>query len=105
MPRHLLGLVVAFCSLAFADDAPPRPERLAAELSEWPNQASWRNSDPWIAEHHRELRRMRPRVLALVFANDVSMETAQGHAAAVVSATAESTRFHGFSDPAAEPFL
>lgn len=100
-----LSLLLLTAALAIAGEEAPRPAGLSADLTEWPNQASWRNSDPWIAEHHRELVRMRPRVLALVFANDASMEAVRAHAAAVVSATAESTRFHGFEDPAAEPFL
>lgn len=105
MARSLLAAALLLLPLAFAGEEAPRPADLAHDLTEWPNRESWRNSDPWIAEHHRELRRMRPRVLVLVFANDVSLEAVRAHAAAVVSATAESTRFHGFEDPAAEPFL
>jgi hypothetical protein len=39
----------------------------------WPNRWSKANSDPWIAEHHDQLRQMRPRVLVLNFANGIGV--------------------------------
>ena len=35
----------------------------------WPNRTSSANSDPWLVEHHRSLRRMEPRILVINFAN------------------------------------
>jgi hypothetical protein len=48
---------------------------------------------------------MRPRVLALNFVNRRGMEGMQAQLGGVIDAIAEGTRNHGYSDPAAPPFL
>jgi hypothetical protein len=71
----------------------------------WPNEVSSANSDPWLAEHHAEIREMRPRVLAVNFVNRRSMEEMRGQLEGVAAAIAEGTRSHGYADPDAPPFV
>jgi hypothetical protein len=84
----------------------------------WPNQTSFANSDPWISAHHDDLRRMAPRFLAINFANGIglggndntdggplSAADLDARANAFLAAMQESSRFHGYEDAAAEPFL
>jgi subtilase family serine protease/PKD repeat protein len=74
-------------------------------LVEWPNAVSKANSDPWIAQHHAEIRRMKPRVLALNFVNRRSMDEMRTHLQGVIAAIAEATRYHGYADAAAPAFM
>jgi hypothetical protein len=83
----------------------PRPEGLSDDVSVWPNVESWRNSDAWLAEHHGEIREMRPRVVVVNFANEVGMEAVREHAEGVVGALAEGSRWHGYEDAGAPAFL
>jgi len=71
----------------------------------WPNSESESNSDPWIIDHHDELGVMQPRVLVLNFSNTTSMDAAAAKAEQFVRAIGESTRWHGYENPAAEIFL
>ncbi len=84
----------------------------------WPNQSSFASSDPWIAAHHDDLRRMAPRFLAINFANGIglggnddtdggplSAEDLEGRAQGFLDAMQESSRFHGYEDPGAPAFL
>jgi hypothetical protein len=71
----------------------------------WPNEVSSANSDPWLAEHHAEIREMRPRVLAVNFVNRRSMEEMRAQLEGVAAAIAEGTRSHGYADPDAPPFV
>jgi hypothetical protein len=84
----------------------------------WPNQASLASSDPWIAEHHDDLRRMSPRFLAINFANGIgsgggdnvndgllSAQDLEDRAQGFLEAMQESSRFHGCEDAGAQPFL
>jgi hypothetical protein len=71
----------------------------------WPNEISYTNSDEWLREHHDTLIRLEPKVLVLDFYNGgtlASIETLAGQQAA---ALAESSRFHGYADVTAPPFL
>ncbi len=72
---------------------------------EWPNEISKANSDPWLAEHHREIKVMRPKVLALNFVNHRTMEEMKGHLQKTIQAIAESSRYHGYKNPSAPAFL
>ena len=81
------------------------PGNLPDDLTVWPNKISFRNSDDWLWQNHDKIRKMRPRVLVLNFANDVSMAHIRKHVEGVVRATAEATRYHGFKDPAAPAFI
>ncbi|HOJ73247.1 MAG TPA: hypothetical protein PK458_00430 [Phycisphaerae bacterium] len=78
---------------------------LTDDLTVWPNQTCYRASEPWLAENHDHLRVMRPRVLVLNFANDVDMAGIQERTEKLIQALAESTRYHGYEDPAAPAFL
>jgi len=71
----------------------------------WPNAASSANSDPWIAQHHAEIREMRPRILALNFLNaspNSEMIAAMGKA---IDAIREGSRYHGYDHADAPAFL
>jgi hypothetical protein len=91
------------------EDAPPPDD--VVEVSDtdagptltWPNEHSSASSDPWLVEHHAELREMRPRVLVLNFVNAKTMEEAADQLADVVEAVAESSRYRGFDDPLNPP--
>ncbi len=71
----------------------------------WPNADSWANSDPWIVEHHQQITQMRPRVLAINYVNARSMEQMDAQLTEMREILAESSRWHGHSDPDAPPFL
>jgi len=81
------------------------PDNLSDDLTVWPNKVSYRNSDDWLWQNHDRIRKMRPRVLVLNFANDVSMEDIRKHVEGIIRATAEATRYHGFKDPTAPAFI
>jgi hypothetical protein len=82
-----------------------RPAGLTDDLTVWPNRVSFRNSDDWIWKNHDQIRKMRPRVLVLNFANDVDMPGIRERTEKLIRALAESTRYHGFEDPSAPAFL
>ncbi len=106
-------IVVTGCCLSLAGMAAaqmtqaviPPPRGLPDDETVWPNRASYRNSDPWLWQHHDQIRVMHPRVLVLNFANDVSMEQIRKHAGGVIRAMAEATRYHGYQRPDAPAFL
>lgn len=83
----------------------PAPEGLSDDLAVWPNVESRANSDEWIWRNHERIRVMRPRVVVLNFANDVDEAGVRTHAEGVAKAFAEATRYHGYADPAATPFV
>ncbi len=102
----------------------PNPDQAVSEGNPlgnacmWPNDESRASSDPWIAEHHDDLRRMAPRFLAINFANGIGLggnDNVDGgpvdqtmletKAQGFLDAMRESSRFHGYEDPSAEPFL
>ncbi len=82
-----------------------RPPDLPADPTVWPNRQSWRNSDPWLVANHDRIRKMRPRVLVLNFANDVDMAAIRKHAEGFIRATAQATRYHGYRAPGAPAFI
>lgn len=85
---------------------PARPETGAGgDLTVWPNAVSMANSDTWLIEHHDEIRKMRPRVLVLNFCNGFSRDKAEQTAKQLIGAIAESTRYHGYTDKNAPPFI
>jgi hypothetical protein len=102
----LNGALVGSCAtMAPVDRYGPSGAGLTGDTSIWPNRESFRNSDPWLAEHHDQIRRMRPGVLVLNFSNDTDMEAARVLTERVIGALAESTRYHGFRDPSSPAFL
>ncbi len=71
----------------------------------WPNAQSFANSDPWLVEHHQEITQLRPRVLAINYVNARSMEQMNAQLIEVRDLLAESSRWHGYADPDAPPFV
>jgi hypothetical protein len=71
----------------------------------WPNAESAANSDPWIVAHHQELREMHPRVLALNFVNGRTNADMEALIGQIFAGLKEGSRYHGYTDPAAPPFL
>ena len=85
---------------AGAQQAPPS----AADLV-WPNKESKANSDDWLRLHHGQIRQMQPRLLVLNFVNGLSAEEATQKVNRVIAAIREATRYHGYKNPTAPPFL
>jgi len=75
------------------------------DLTIWPNCDSSGNSDPWLIANHDKIGKMKPRVLVVNFANDVDMDGVKDRTRRLVRAFAESTRYHGYSNPDAPPFI
>src|ERR1043166_3765107 len=96
-----LGLLLFLIggSRAFGQPLPP------ASSGIWPNQESRANSDDWIRLHHNQIRQMRPRLLVLNFVNGLSQEAATKKVQELIAALRESSRYHGYSNPDAPPFL
>jgi hypothetical protein len=97
-------LVLASGSVGLASDDIARPQ-YPNDLTVWPNVVSKANSDPWIAENHDKIRKMNPRVLVLNFANGFSQEKAAEMANQLCRALTEGTRYHGYKDKNAPPFI
>lgn len=96
----------ALLLLAMALRGPQKAVSLTApDLTVWPNAVSSANSDRWLVEHHDELRRLEPKLLVLDFVNDVPLADVRKKVDELVAALAESSRWHGFEDPAAPVFL
>ena len=74
-------------------------------MVEWPNAESKANSDPWIAQNHDRITRMSPKALALNFVNGRSNADMNGLFSTIMSGLSEGSRYHGYSDASATPFL
>ena len=83
-------------------------------LRVWPNTISKHNSDRWLVQHHDELVRLEPRVLLLDFYDGtpgslqspvVTVDQVTQIATQQIAALALGSQYHGYSDPAAPPFL
>lgn len=105
----LLALVCALCAgcpdPVDPDDDDTGDDGTTADEGVWPNGQSAANSDPWIAEHHAEIRVMRPRILAINFVNDRSMDEMIEDVNGMIDVISEASRYHGHDDPDAPPFL
>jgi hypothetical protein len=97
--RFIVVSVVMTCVGLVAGQPP------ADDLTAWPNRVSRANGDPWLAANHDRLRVMRPRLLLINFSNEHSREHLDRLTRTLVSALAESTRYHGYADPRAPAFL
>ncbi|MBK8979276.1 MAG: hypothetical protein IPM29_25545 [Planctomycetes bacterium] len=98
----VLAAWIALLGPVLGAQAPQRaPAGYPADDTVWPNQHSFANSDPWLAEHHDGIRLLEPRVLVVNFANGASSERVQRHTEAMIAALAESSRYHGYADPTA----
>ncbi len=71
----------------------------------WPTDGHAANSDPWLAAHHQVITQMAPRVLVLNFENAATPSVALAAAQSQAAAIAEGSRYHGYSDDGARPFL
>ena len=87
------------------DSCSERPEQSACARSSWPNEYSQANSDPWLPAHHDAVRVLRPRVLVLDFHNEQTLQQVRRVAERQIEALAEGSRYHGYKDSDAEPFL
>lgn len=73
---------------------------------EWPNAESKATSDAWLVEHHDALTKMRPRVLAINLDNDPKTRSNfENHVKQLIAAIAEGSRYRGYVDAEAKPFL
>ena len=77
----------------------------AAPIVIWPNAESSKNSDPWLVQHHDEIQEMHPRFLVVNFANNRKLADVQARFQTQKEWMMEGTRYHGYSDPNAKPFL
>lgn len=89
----------------FRPDGTPTPLRDPADTRVWPNRSSCANSDDWISRNHDRIRQMRPRVLAINFSNRVDPAKPMKLVNQLLAALKESSRYHGYADPAAPAFL
>src|SRR5688500_16381083 len=115
MPRQLfliliLLLLPPLSAAGMGSDAAPldstsHPSRDPADLTLWPNQTSRANSDPWLIENHDRIRQMRPRVLLLNFSQEASRPKLEQLTRDLLAAIKESSRYHGYRDSNAPPFL
>ena len=71
----------------------------------WPTPDHGKNSDPWLVTHHDVISQMSPRVLVLNFFNGATSEQALATAQSQAAALNEGSRYHGYADSAAVPFL
>ena len=71
----------------------------------WPNAESAVNSDPWLIANHDRIRLMQPRVLVVNFVHGLAEPEARAKLDGLCAALRESSRWQGFRDPAAPPFL
>jgi len=99
MPRFLLAVALLLSSLIAC---------LAQErdrLMTWPNEFSRANGDPWLIEHHEQIREMHPRVLVINFSNAARREKVEKLVAGIIDAVAEGSRYHGYTNANAPAFL
>jgi hypothetical protein len=82
-----------------------RPEQAACAADTWPNAYSQANSDAWLDAHADALREMHPRVTVLNFHNALTEAEMRAVAERQINALAEGSRYHGYADPEAPPFL
>ncbi|MBX3229051.1 MAG: hypothetical protein KIT84_01835 [Labilithrix sp.] len=78
----------------------------SAEPTIWPNAKSRATSDPWLVANHDRLREMRPKVLTINFDNDATSKARwRTRVEEVIAGLAEGSRYHGYDDDRATPFL
>jgi len=99
------ALLAATASGACAATPDPSTPQYGSDLTVWPNAVSKANSDKWLVENHDKITKMRPRVLVLNFSNGFSQEKAAQMAKQLCGAVTEGTRYHGYKDKSAPPFV
>lgn len=90
---------------AGAVDAASPPSDAGAPPLIWPNEISSANSDPWLVQHHTEIREIHPRFLVIDFANGRTTASVMTRFQQQKEAMMEGSRYHGYSNPAAKPFV
>jgi hypothetical protein len=100
--RAVTALLLA---VAFGPCAAPHTSFAEADHTVWPNARSRANSDEWLVRNHDRIRQMRPRLLVLNFVNGLKPDEARAKVDRLIAALRESSRFHGYKDPDAKPFL
>jgi hypothetical protein len=90
----------------------PNGQCASTDLTVWPNTQSQANSDPWISQHHDQIRDLHPKVLAIDFANHANgtgtttfqemLDTINNH---MIPGLTEGSRFHGYSNASAPAML
>ncbi len=83
---------------------PPLPP-VVQGMIEWPNQFSKANSDPWLISNHDHISKMNPSLLVINFANGVQPAQVVSKVNSLIACVRESSRYHGYADPSAPPFL
>lgn len=71
----------------------------------WPNAVSRANSDPWLPQHHGQIRVLRPTVLALNFDNTKTMTQMSASLGRLAGAFKQGSRYHAYSNVAAPAML
>jgi hypothetical protein len=110
MVAHLLRLWIGLYTFSTAFAVSPlesssTPRSDPDDPTLWPNQLSRANSDPWLVENHDRLRQMRPRILLLNFSQEASLQKLEQLTTDLFQALRESSRYHGYGDSKALPFL
>lgn len=119
-----LGLAIGGCGASrdAPPGAPPSTEGLDAGADggvvpesdsgsgdgglEWPNVDHTASSDSWIVEHHDQITKMRPRVLAINLDDDpVTRSAFKTKIGEVIAGLNEGSRYHGYSIASAQPFV
>jgi hypothetical protein len=104
-------LVMAFVaaliciSAAAAICANPSSPKYTSNLRVWPNIKSSANSDEWLVKNHDKIQKMEPRVLVINFCNGLTPEEQKKKVEELRAALTESTRYHGYKDKKAKPFV
>ncbi len=93
------------CGYAAVLEGNSDPKDNPAELRVWPNQTSRANSDTWLAQHHDEIRLMRPRLLLVNFSQEAKPKTLEKLARGIMAAVTEGSRYHGYANSNAPAFL
>jgi hypothetical protein len=71
----------------------------------WPNETSFANSDPWLKDHHAEIREIHPRILLIDFANGYTDDQVRARFELQKQSMMEGSRYHAYSNPASKPFF
>jgi len=106
----VLAAVCVLCiataaSAAAASQPNPSKPQYTSDLTVWPNKVSSANSDEWLVKNHDKIKKMEPRALFLNFSNGFSMEKAEAMAKLLLEGLTEGTKFHGYKNPKAKPFV
>jgi hypothetical protein len=99
------GSDCSVCSAGFAAENGACALPVDGSASVWPNAYSKANSDAWLMVHHDEIAELRPRVIALNFANPATPTMANDLLNAIIGAFSEASRAQGYRDAQAKPQL